>query len=51
MNEQLSEKMLKPGNLNSAFEFAEKRGYSGLGMYFQKTPDRIKKGIGWHDKD
>lgn len=51
MHEQLTELMLNPGNLNSAFEFAEKRGYSGVGIYFRKNPDRIKKGIGWSDMD
>ena len=51
MHEQLTEIMLNPGNLNSTFEFAEKRGYSGVGMYFRKSPDRIKKGIGWSDMD
>ena len=51
MHEQLTEIMLNPGNLNSAFEFAEKRGYSGVGIYFCKSPDRIKKGIGWSDMD
>ena len=43
--------MLNPGNLKSAFEFAEKRGYSGVVMYFRKSPDRIKKGIGWAEMD
>ena len=43
--------MIKPNGLNSAFEFAEKRGYSGVGLYFQKTPDRIQKGIGWPELD
>ena len=51
MHEQLTEIMLNPGNLNSAFEFAEKRGYSGVGMYFRKRPDRIKDGIGCYDMD
>ena len=51
MHEQLTEIMLNPWNLNSAFEFAEKRGYSGVGIYFSKSPDRIKKGIGWSDMD
>ena len=51
MHEQLTEIMLNPGNLNSTFEFAEKRGYSGVGIYFRKRPDRIKKGIGWSDLD
>ena len=51
MHEQLTEIMLNPGNLNSTFEFSEKRGYSGVGMYFRKIPDRIKKGNGWSDMD
>mgnify|MGYP001213782681 CR=1 FL=1 len=51
MHEQLTEIMLNPENLNSAFEFAEKRGYSGVGIYFRKSPDRIQKGIGWSDMD
>ena len=51
MHEQLTQIMLNPGELCSAFEFAEKRGYSGVGMYFRKNPDRIQKGIGWSDMD
>ena len=51
MNEQLTEIMLNPGNLKSGFEFAEKRGYSGVGIYFRKNPDRIHKGIGWQEMD
>ncbi len=51
MHEQLTEIMLNPGNLKSTFEFAEKRGYSGVGIYFRKNPDRIKKGIGWSNMD
>ncbi len=51
MQDQLTEIMQNPGKFNSAFEFAEKRGYSGVGMYFQKNPDRIQKGIGWADLD
>jgi len=51
MHEQLTEKMINPGKLNSVFEFAEKRGYSGVGMFFRKRPDRIQKGIGLSDID
>ena len=36
--EQLSEVMLAPAGLKSAFEFAVKRGYSGVGLYFKKKP-------------
>ena len=50
-SEQLSEVMLAPHGLKSAFEFASKRGYSGVGLYFKKKPDRIHRGIGWLEMD
>ena len=49
--EQLSLSMLEPVGLKSAFEFAVKRGYSGVGLYFKKKPDRIQRGIGWAEMD
>ena len=49
--EQLTEIMLKPEGFHSAFEFAERLGYSGVGLYFQETPDRIQEGIGWSEMD
>tara|TARA_Y100001970_G_C14251135_1_gene871965 strand:- start:109 stop:882 length:774 start_codon:yes stop_codon:yes gene_type:complete len=50
-SEQLTQNMLSPETFGSAFEFAEKKGYSGVGIYFKKKPDRIKKGIGNDDID
>ena len=49
--EQLTEIMLKPEGFQSAFEFAERLGYSGVGLYFRETPDRIQEGIGWSEMD
>ncbi len=49
--EQLTKVMLEPYGLGSAFEFAEKKGYSGVGIYFKKKPDKIKNGIGWAEID
>ena len=49
--EQLTDVMLEPDGLESAFEFAVKRGYSGVGLYFKKKPDRIQRGIGWTEMD
>ena len=49
--EQLTEIMLKPGGFYSAFEFAERLGYSGVGLYFRETPDQIQEGIGWSEMD
>ena len=49
--EQLTEIMLNPPGLKSALVFAEKKGYSGVGLYFCKKPDRIHEGIGWSELD
>ena len=49
--DQLTEIMLNPADLKSAFVFAEKKGYSGVGLYFRKKPDRIYEGIGWSELD
>ena len=49
--EQLTEIMLNPPGLKSALVFAEKKGYSGVGLYFRKKPDRVHKGIGWSELD
>ena len=48
---QLTEIMLKPEGFHSAYEFAERLGYSGVGLYFRETPDRIQEGIGWSEMD
>jgi len=49
--EQLTEIMLNPPGLKSAFVFAAKKGYSGVGLYFRKKPDRVHEGIGWSELD
>ncbi|GIT62949.1 MAG: hypothetical protein Ct9H300mP21_04950 [Pseudomonadota bacterium] len=49
--EQLTEIMLNPPGLKSALVFAEKKGYSGVGLYFRKKPDRVHAGIGWSELD
>ena len=49
--EQLSKFMLNPAGLKSAFVFAVKKGYSGVGIYFKKPPDRVQEGIGWSELD
>jgi len=49
--EQLTDAMLNPPGLNSAFVFAIKKGYSGVGLYSRKKPDRVHEGIGWSELD
>ena len=36
----------KPGALSGWFHCAEKKGYSGVGLYARKQPDRVVEGIG-----
>ncbi len=49
--DQLTDGMIAPKGFESAFEYAVKKGYSGVGLYFNKTPDRIQIGIGWENMD
>lgn len=38
--------MQAPPGFGSAFHFAEKKGYSGVGLYFRQSPDRVIEGLG-----
>ena len=42
----LTEAMRNPSGLYGAFHFAEKKGYSGVGIYTRQKPERITIGIG-----
>jgi exodeoxyribonuclease-3 len=42
----LSAAMLAPHGMQGCFHCAEKKGYSGVGIYSRKPPDRIVEGIG-----
>lgn len=43
---QLTEKMKDVGDYYSYFSFAEKKGYSGVGVYTKIKPKSVKHGIG-----
>lgn len=43
--------MLAPDGYRGFFHYAEKRGYSGVGIYTRHDPDRIVEGIGIADID
>jgi exodeoxyribonuclease III len=47
----LSEEMLSPSGYFSAFHFAEKKGYSGVGIYSKVKPDHVIEGLGIADID
>lgn len=44
--EQLTKKMLGPGEYTSAFSSAERKGYSGVALYFKEKPEKIEHGFG-----
>ena len=39
------------GVLTGTFHYAEKPGYSGVGIYARRQPDRVRIGWGWPDAD
>jgi exodeoxyribonuclease III len=47
----LSPEMREPAGFTGYFHCAEKKGYSGVGVYARKTPDRIIEGLGIPDID
>ncbi|MBX9916041.1 MAG: exodeoxyribonuclease III [Nitrosomonas sp.] len=47
----LSAEMQAPDNYHGYFHCAEQKGYSGVGIYTRKKPDRVIEGIGVADID
>jgi exodeoxyribonuclease-3 len=47
----LTEEMRRPGSATGYFHFAEKKGYSGVGLYCRRVPDRVIEGISIPDID
>ena len=47
----LSLEMLNPPGFYGYFHYAEKKGYSGVGIYSKKQPDQIIEGLGIPDID
>ena len=47
----LSPAMCAPSGLQGWFHHAEKKGYSGVGIYSRHAPDRVIKGLGIADID
>ncbi len=47
----MTREMLQPDNLFGYFHYAEKKGYSGVGIYSRKQPDAIIEGLGIADID
>lgn len=49
--EQMTAQMKAPGRYQGYFHLAERPGYSGVGIYVQREPDRVVQGLGWPDID
>jgi len=47
----LTDEMRAPGGLRGHFHHAEKKGYSGVGLYCRNAPDRVIGGIGNREVD
>ncbi len=47
----MTAEMLNPPGYYGYFHYAEKRGYSGVGIYSRRQPDRIVEGLGIPDID
>lgn len=47
----MSREMLQPEGYYGYFHFAEKKGYSGVGIYCRRQPDAIIEGLGIPDID
>jgi len=47
----ITEEMLAPAGFKAHFHYAEKKGYSGVGLYSKQVPARVTEGIGIADID
>lgn len=47
----MTPEMLNPGPYRGYFHYADKKGYSGVGLYSRHTPDAVIQGIGHPDFD
>ena len=47
----LPDEIFRPQGYHCYFADAEKKGYSGVGIYSRQEPDRVIDQLGWHDAD
>ncbi len=47
----IADALFKPEGYHSYFHFAEKKGYSGVGIYTKQKPLSVVTGLGWPDAD
>ena len=49
--DQLTERQFWPPSFNCYYHPAERKGYSGVGIYARHEPDEVVQGLGWDDFD
>ena len=49
--DQLTDKAFWPPSFNCYYHAAERKGYSGVGIYCRKKPDLVQQGLGWREFD
>jgi exodeoxyribonuclease-3 len=49
--EQLTDRLFWPPSFHCYYHPAEKKGYSGVGIYARREPDDVVEGLGWGDFD
>jgi exodeoxyribonuclease III len=47
----LHDPVFRPEGYHCYFHDAEKKGYSGVGIYSKRKPDHVSTGLGWHIAD
>ncbi len=47
----LQQKIFQPEGYYSCFHYAEKKGYSGVGIYSKEKPSQVLTGLGWPEAD
>jgi exodeoxyribonuclease III len=47
----LDERLRAPGGFRGYFHHAQKKGYSGVGLYCRREPDRVVEGVGNREAD
>ncbi len=49
--DQLTDKLYWPPSFNCFYHPAERKGYSGVGIYARREPDSVVEGLGWDEFD
>ncbi|RMH04465.1 MAG: exodeoxyribonuclease III [Planctomycetota bacterium] len=48
---QLTPALRRPAGLHASWAFADRPGYSGVGIWSRRPPDRVRTGFGWEPGD